>query len=393
MFGKNEMNQVKKILKDNIDNNVIAGGNLMIIKGGKEIFYHEDGLADREQGVPIKRDSIFRLYSMSKPVTAAAVMILLERGEIDLYEPVSKYLFGFKDQMVDKGESLVSAEREVTIKDLLSMTSGLVYGGDHRAGKDTEDLFQEIGSRLLGDSPISTIEAMNKLGRCRLAFQPGTSWEYGTSADVLGAIIEIVSGKRFGEFLKEELFKPLGMRDTGFWLPEKKRERLVKTYAYNKNGGLELYIGDHLGIIHQMDREPAFESGGAGLVSTIDDYGRFASMLMNKGSLDGVQILQPHTVKYLTSGTLNTMQQKSFDLWLTLCGHSYGNLMRVMTDCSKAGDLGSIGEYGWDGWLGAYFCNCPKENLTFLFMMQKTDAGTTTLTRKLRNIVLSSCCE
>jgi len=391
MLGKIEINQIKKILKDNIDNNFLAGGNLMIIKNGKEIFYHEDGLSDREAGLGIKRDSIFRLYSMSKPLTATALMILLERGEIDLYEPVSKYLPGFKDQMVDNGDSLVPTEREVTLKDLLSMTSGLVYGGTKKAGKDTGALFQEIDSRLFSDSPISTIEAMNKLGRCALAFQPGTSWEYGTSADVLGAVIEVVSGRRFGEFLKEELFEPLGMKDTGFWLPEEKRSRLVKTYGDNNNGDLEIYTGNNLGIIHQMDRDPAFESGGAGLVSTIDDYAKFTRMLMNNGSLGGVQILRPHTVKYLTSGTLNTIQQKSFDLWLTLSGHSYGNFMRVMTDCSKAGDLGSLGEYGWDGWLGAYFCNCPKEDLTFLFMMQKTDAGTTTLTRKLRNIILSSC--
>jgi CubicO group peptidase (beta-lactamase class C family) len=391
MLGEMEINQIKKILKDNIDNNFLAGGNLMIIKEGKEIFYHEDGLADREAGIQIKRDSIFRLYSMSKPVTATAAMILLERGEIDLYEQVSKYLPGFKDQMVDNGGSLVPTEREVTLKDLLSMTSGLVYGGTKKAGKDTGALFQEIDNRLFSDSPISTIEAMNKLGRCALAFQPGTSWEYGTSADVLGAVIEVVSGRRFGEFLKEELFEPLGMKDTGFWLPEEKRSRIVKTYGDNNKGDLEIYTGNNLGIIHQMDREPAFESGGAGLVSTIDDYAKFTRMLMNNGSLDGVQILRPHTVKYLTSGTLNTIQQKSFDLWLTLCGHSYGNFMRVMTDCSKAGDLGSLGEYGWDGWLGAYFCNCPKEDLIFLFMMQKTDAGTTTLTRKLRNIILSSC--
>lgn len=152
------------------------------------------------------------------------------------------------------------------------------------------------------------------------------------------------------------------------------------------------YADNHLGIINKMDRDPAFESGGAGLVSTIDDYAKFTRMLMNEGSLNGVQILRPKTVKYLTSATLNAVQQKGFDSWLTLCGHSYGNLMRVMTDCSKAGDLGCQGEYGWDGWLGAYFCNCPKEDMTFLFMMQKTDAGTTTLTRKLRNIILSACC-
>lgn len=393
MFDKAEINQVRNVLRDSIDNHEIAGGNLLIIKDGKEIYYHEDGLADREAGLPIERDSIFRLYSMSKPVTAAAVMILLERGKIDLYEPVSKYLPGFKNQMVDEAGTLVPAQREVTLKDLLSMTSGLVYGGDNRPGKDTEALFQEIDSRLLSDSPMGTVEAMNKLGKCALAFHPGSSWQYGTSADVLGAVVEVVSSKGFGEFLKEELFEPLNMQDTGFWLPEGKRHRLVKTYKDNGKGELIYYAGNHLGIINQMDRDPAFESGGAGLVSTIDDYSRFTRMLMNEGNLEGVNILRPKTVKYLTSATLNTVQQQGFDQWITLCGHSYGNLMRVMTDCGKAGTIGSLGEYGWDGWLGAYFCNCPKDDLTFLFMMQKTDSGTTALTRKLRNIVLSSCCK
>jgi CubicO group peptidase (beta-lactamase class C family) len=393
MLDDIQIHQIKKVLRKEIENNELAGANLMVIKGSKEILYHEDGLADRKTGTHIKRDSIFRLYSMTKPVTAAAVMILLERGEIDLYDPASKYLEGFKNQMVEAGGSLVKPEREVNLKDLLSMTSGLMYGGDNRAGKETEALFKELDNKLLGDSPMSTLEAMNKLGKCALAFQPGASWQYGTSADVLGAVVEVVSGKRFGEFLREELFEPLNMKDTGFWLPEEKRNRLVKTYENDENGELVLYTGNHLGIVHQMDRDPAFESGGAGLVSTIDDYARFARMLRNGGSLEGVQLLKPRTVKYLTSAALSDVQQKNFELWHTLCGHSYGNLMRVMTDCRKAGDLGCVGEYGWDGWLGAYFCNCPSEDLTFLLMMQKKDAGTTTLTRKLRNIILSSCCE
>ncbi|WP_068505154.1 serine hydrolase domain-containing protein [Paenibacillus kribbensis] len=393
MIDKTEISQIKKALRNSIDSDYIAGGNLMIIKDGTEIFYHEDGWADKEARIPIKRDSLFRLYSMTKPVTAAGVMILLERGDIDLYDPVSKYIPSFKNQMVDEGDKLVPAVREVNLKDLLSMTSGLVYGGDNKAGRDTEALFIEMKNRLLGDSPMSTVEAMNKLGKCALAFQPGTSWEYGTSADVLGAVIEIASGIRYGEFLKKELFEPLGMWDTGFWIPSEKRHRLVKAYADNGLGELQPYTGNNLGIINQMDMDPAFESGVAGLASTIDDYSKFTRMLMNGGSLDDVQILRPKTVKYLTSGTLNGKQQKSFDEWLTLSGHSYGNLMRVMTDCSKAGDLGCLGEYGWDGWLGAYFCNCPEDDLTFLFMMQKKDAGTTTLTRKLRNIILSSYCK
>ncbi len=390
MLDQTAINQVKNVLKSSIEEKRVAGGNLLVLKDGKEIFYHEDGLADLDANQPIKRDSIFRLYSMSKPVTATAMMILLERGDLDLYDPVSKFLDGFKNQKVEVAGELVPVEREMTLKDLLSMTSGLVYGGDHQAGKATSDLFKEIDERLLGNAPLSTIDAMNKLGQAPLAFQPGSSWEYGTSADVLGAVIEVVSGRRFSEFLETELFQPLGMSDTAFWVPEEKRNRLVKTYADHGQGDLTLYTGNNLGIINQMDRPPAFESGGAGLVSTIDDYARFTKMLMNEGQLDGIQILRTKTANFLTSATLSQAQQGQFENWHTLSGHSYGNLMRVMTDVSKAGDLGNQGEYGWDGWLGAYFCNSPKEHVTFLFMMQKTDAGTTTLTRKLRNILLSA---
>ncbi len=390
MIGKTEANQITYALRSSIERKELAGGSLLVIKEGKEILYREDGYADMDKTLPIRRDSIFRLYSMSKPVTAAAVMILLERGMIDLYEPVSKYLPGFKNQRVEENGKVVPVKREMIIKDLLSMTSGLSYGGTDLAGQETEALFRELGSRLLGENPMSTIEAMNLLGQCTLSFHPGDSWQYGTSADVLGAIVETVSGKRFGEFLSEEIFQPLGMEDTGFWVPEDKRERLVKTYAEDGKGGLVLYTGNHLGIVHRMDREPAFESGGAGLASTLDDYAKFAQMLIKGGELNSVRILRQKTVKYLTNGTLNTMQQKSFDNWLTLAGHSYGNLLRVMTDSGRAGDFGYPCEYGWDGWLGAYFCNCPKEDLTILFMMQKTDAGTNALTRKLRNIILSS---
>lgn len=387
-----EIEQIKNVLKTGIDEGFLAGANLMIIKNGKELFYHEDGFADREKKIPIKRNSIFRLYSMTKPITATAAMILLERGEIDLYDPVSKYLVGFKNQKVMQGDMLVPAEREVILKDLLSMTSGLVYSGESLAGKSIENLFEEIKDELYHDSSMTTLEIANKIGECPLAFQPGTSWEYGTSADVLGAVVEIVSGKKFGDFLKDEIFKPLGMNDTDFWVPEEKRDRLVKTYEDNGRG-LELYTQNHLAIMQMMDKKPTFESGGAGLVSTIDDYAKFANMLLCGGTYNGIQILKPKTVKYMTTSTLNSQQQSGMDLWDTLCGHSYGNLMRVMTDCTKAGVLGSDGEYGWDGWLGAYFSNSPTDNLTFLFMMQKTNSGTTSLTRKLRNIIFSVCCE
>lgn len=390
MLGKTEAELIKKALRKEIECRDVAGANLLVIHKGKEVFYHEDGFADVEKRIPIKRDTIFRLYSMSKPVTAAAVMILLERGEIDLFEPVSKFLDGFRNQTVYKDGSLVPAERDVNIRDLLSMTSGLPYPGEDMAGRQVGILFESLERGLASDDPIGTVEAMNRLGKCPLAFQPGTSWLYGTSADVLGAVVEVVSGMRFGEFLAKEIFEPLGMKDTAFWVPAEKRDRLANAYSADGKGGLTLYTGNNLAINYRMDKSPVFESGGAGLASTIDDYARFAAMLMNGGELDGVRILQPGTVRYMTSAALNEVQQRGFETWLTLNGHSYGNLMRIMTDCSLAGIIGSPGEYGWDGWLGAYFCNCPKEELTFLYMMQRTDSGTTPLTRKLRNIILSA---
>ena len=385
-------NVLQETLHTAVKNGELAGGNLMVIQDGKELVYLEEGLADIEQNKPISRNAIFRLYSMSKPVTAASVMILMERGILDLFEPVSNYLPGFAGQMVDVEGELVAAEREVNIHDLLSMTSGLVYEGyPGKASEDTALLYREIGERLLSDNPMSTVEIADRLGKCALAFQPGTSWHYGTSADVLGAVVEKVSGIRFGEFLEKEIFEPLGMHDTGFYVTPDKQERLVKTYAQGEKGKLTYYEGNHLGINNQMDHIPAYESGGAGLVSTIDDYARFGRMLINHGTLDGIQIMLPRTVEYMTSCNLNTMQQTVFhNKWTHLAGYNYGNLMRVMTECGKAGLICSPGEYGWDGWLGGYFTNCPAEKLTILFLMQKTDTGTTSLTRKLRNIILST---
>jgi CubicO group peptidase (beta-lactamase class C family) len=247
-----------------------------------------------------------------------------------------------------------------------------------------------MDSRLYGDNPMSTLEFANRLGQGPLSFEPGSFWQYGTSADVLGAIVEAVSGMRYGEFLDKEIFGPLQMKDTGFRLPEEKRTRLAKVYQDDGEGGLKLFTGNHLGIGHQMDLEPAFESGGAGLASTIDDAAKFTTMLMNQGSTNGVQLLQPRTVQYMTTAALSEWQQKGFDMWHSLEGHSYGNQMRIMKETGKAGMIGSPGEYGWDGWLGAYFTNAPQDRLTILFMIQKRDAGTMAITRKLRNIVFSS---
>jgi CubicO group peptidase (beta-lactamase class C family) len=382
---------LRETLRESIENNEVAGASVLLLEKGQEVVYLEDGMADRENGLPIRRDTIFRLYSMSKPVTGAAVLMLMERGKLDLYDPVSRYLPGFKHQLVEDNGRILQVQREMTIHDLLSMTSGLVYGGAHAAGRETEALFREIDRRLLTDDPMSTTEAVNRMGGCKLASQPGSMWHYGTSADVLGAVVEAASGSRFGDFLRQEMFEPLGMTDTGFWVPEDKRPRLAKTYQDDGQGGLTLYTGNNLGIINAMDRDPAFESGGAGLVSTIDDYAKFATMLLNGGKHGGGAILKPATVRYFASPSLNDEQQKGFErTFATMRGYNYANLTRIMTHSGQAAMLTGQGEYGWDGWLGAFFSNLPAEGLTFLLMMQKKDAGTTRLTRKLRNIILGS---
>ena len=194
---------------------------------------------------------------------------------------------------------------------------------------------------------------------------------------------------RFGDFLKKEIFEPLGMNDTDFWVPAEKQDRLAKVYDCREGQPSVRYLDNNLGIQNDMAYRPAYEAGGAGLASTIDDYAKFTQMLLNGGTYNGVQILRPATVKFLGGHTLSAIQQAGFDNWIGLEGFSYGNLMRVLVDPTRAVTLGSKGEFGWDGWLGCYMEVVPEQNMTFLMMTQKKDAGTYTLSRKIRNIIFS----
>lgn len=209
----------------------------------------------------------------------------------------------------------------------------------------------------------------------------------------MGAVIEAASGMRFGEFLQKEFFEPLGMKDTDFYVPKEKQGRLVKVYEKTPEG-LVCYCGNHLAIKNSGDTLPAFESGGAGLFSTLDDYAKFAEMLLGQGSYKGKQILSPQTVRSLTGGKLMPWQQTVLEsTWDGLSGYTYGNFMRVAAEPAWTLMRTSVGEYGWDGWLGAYFCNSPADRLTMLLTIQLKDAGTTELTRRIKNVVWSSLCK
>lgn len=382
--------KLSRLLQEAVEKGEIAGANLLLIKDGKELAYAEAGYASIEEKIPYKRDTISRIYSMSKPITSAAAMILMERGMLELGQPVGDILEEFKDQKVWEGDRLVPARRCLLVKDLLSMTSGLSYGGDDKAGKEAFKVFEDMDARLYGDNPMSTMEFASKTGKCGLSFHPGDKWMYGTSADILGAVIEKITGMPYADFLKKEIFEPLGMKDTGFYVPEKKRHRLAEVYEKTP-GGMQLYCTNHLGIKYTLDKEPAFQSGGAGLVSTVDDYGRFAGMLMQHGAYEGKQILKPKTTEFMTTGKLTPWQQDSlWRSWESMYGYGYGNLMRVMEEPGMAFFETWKGEYGWDGWLGTYFCNSPSNGVTILMMCQRRDAGTMDVTKRIRNVTASN---
>lgn len=409
--------RLQAVMEQAVEDCEVAGINLLVEKGGEEVCYCQAGMADREKMRPVDRSTIFRLYSQTKPVTAAAAMILMERGQLDLCQRVSDFLPAFANQRYFVGEEGIGegaaggAERKadwqegalskrekpvmqpMRVYDLLRMTSGMVYPDEATAsGQQAAAVFEEMDRRLFSESAMTTREVADRLAACTLAFEPGSSWHYGTSADVLGAVIEVVSGMSFGEFLEKELFLPLGMKDTAFWVPEDKQERLAAVYEEVLEKGrktLVRYEGNRLAISNHMEKPPAFESGGAGLASTLDDYMRFARMLLGEGAWDGVRILKPSTVRYMTGAELMAVQQSAFDRWLGLEGFSYGNLMRICKKPAYACGLAREGEYGWDGWLGVYFANFPKEKMTLLIGTQKKDAGTFALTRKLRNVVLA----
>lgn len=379
---------LQKTMDDSVRSGKVAGVNLLAVQAGKELCYLESGMANRETGTPIRRETIFRLYSMTKPITAAAAMILMERGVLDLGQSVADYLPGFSKPMVWERGNLRPAKREVKVHDLLQMTSGLFMPDEITPwGMKVSQLFRELGTQ-----DMSTVEWANTLGKLPLGFDPGESWRYGTSAAVLGAVIEVASGLPFSEFLRRELFIPLDMKDTGFWVPPEKQHRLAAVYGSVPEAvgfRLQPHTQGVLGVRHEMDHEPTFASGGGGLVSTLDDYMQFAQMLLDGGIYKGKRILRENTVAWLTSGRLLERQQQAFEDQFWMIGHSYGNLMRVCHWPEQANTLARRGEYGWDGWLGCYFANFPEENMTLLLGMQKKDAGTWELTRKLRNILLS----
>ncbi len=385
MFNMQE--RIADIITQEIEKGEIAGANIMVIHKGQEIFFDTYGYADKEKQLPMKRDTIFRLFSMSKPITAVATMILVERGELDVRDAVSKYIPAFANQTVWEENQEVPADRDITIWDCLNMTTGIPYPNEWtESGRCMDILFKKLIARRENGEVVDTQEYMRQIAKIPLAFQPGKEWMYGLSADILGTVIEVVSGKKYSRFLQEEIFLPLGMKDTGFYVPEDKEWRFAVNYDM-VDGQLVPFTRSHLGEYYKAD--VAFESGGAGMVSTIEDYSHFTQMLVNGGIYNGVRILGRKTIEFMAQNHLKTEQMGPLN-WDSNLGCGYGCLMRVLVNQGVAGTNGSLGEYGWDGWTGNYMTVDPSEELTILYFIQRCGAGFTPAMRKLRSVIYGS---
>ena len=365
--------RIDRIMQGHVDRGHVAGLSTLIARHGRIAHLRCYGEADVERQRPVTPETIWRIYSMTKPVTAAAALMLFERGLYSLYDPISAYIPGFQDPQVlvgltDAGAQTVPAEREITIKDLFRHTAGLTYGwGDGDIDKVYQQRLADLDPH---SSRTSTADFINAVSSFPLAYHPGREYLYSLATDVLGRLVEVLSGKRFGEFLHEELFGPLGMTDSGFYVPEEKQDRFAA--LYDVSDGLKPAAWPE---IVDYSRAPALEMGGSGLVSTIGDYARFAQMLVNGGELDGVRVLGRKTVELMGSNHLTAQQQSFFDPRMNKRGYGYGLGVRVMQDLAKSSTAGSLGEFGWDGAASTWFCVDPAEDLIAVHMIQMMPFG------------------
>ena len=362
--------KIEKIVADELEKGNLAGVSIYVIKDGKEIFGKQFGYSNLEEKIEMKRDTIFSIYSMSKPITAAATMLLIERGLLSLDTKVSKFLKGFENQKVLSNGKLEEVNREVVIKDLLTMTSGVAYPSESEVGQRVNAVVEEAIEKELNGSQLSTVEFANKLGQVPLEFQPGERWAYGFSADILGAVIEVVTGRSYRDFLRDEFFIPLEMNDTDFYVPEEKWNRFAKVYEYfEEDPKLRPYKGYNLAIMRQ-NKLPGFQSGGAGLVSTYEDYLHFDSMLINDGVYNNKKILKKESIDFMRTNHLNEEQLKTYD-WEDLRGYGYGTLVRVLEDKKVSNTPCDTGEFGWGGWAGTESIIDPINNTIVLYFIQR----------------------
>lgn len=350
------LERIAPVIQRWVDDGKIPGALTMIAREGKLVHFEKVGMQDIATATPIEFDTIFRIYSMTKPITSVAVMMLYEEGHYQLNSPVSDFIPAFKDMKVyaNHGDAIVDAEREMTIKHLLTHTSGLIYGGDW-----VHPINDQYREATFFDGDLEHM--VNELGKIPLLHHPGDAWNYGMSTDVLGYLVEVVSGMPFAEFLTKRILEPLGMVDTDFSVPDEKADRYATLYEPTEDGDIQV-----------LENPPVstgplsfFHAGGAGLQSTAADYLRFCQMMLNEGELNGNRLLGRKTVELIR---MNHIAEDWQPLWRT--GSGFGLGFAVITNVAETHSLGSVGTYSWGGLASTTFWIDPVEDLVAIFMTQ-----------------------
>jgi CubicO group peptidase (beta-lactamase class C family) len=387
-FSPGRLARLDTAIQQTIDDGKLAGAVAFISRDGATVLEKAYGLRDIEAGKPMTTDAIFRIASMSKAVTTTAVMILYEEGHFLLHDPVSKYIPAFKDSVVavappDAPEgtkyTTVPAKKPITILNLLTHTAGLTYG-DGPAVADYKTA--RLHGWYFADHDETIGEAVNRLATLPLNGQPDEAWQYGFSTDVLGHLVEVVSGRPLDEFLAERVFKPLDMPDTCFFLPPEKAGRLAPVYGLVDG---RLVLREPTAKTDYIHGPRKCFSGGAGLLSTVHDYGRLLQMLLNEGELDGVRLLSPRTVELMRSNLVRDKFMRDTD--------SFGAGFWVIDDLGYYGELGSEGSYGWGSAYYPIYLVDPKERMVAFFLTQLMPAGGLDLNRRFRVLTYQALVE
>ncbi|HUM04533.1 MAG TPA: serine hydrolase domain-containing protein [Terriglobales bacterium] len=386
-LSADRLERIGTLVQRDIDDKRIAGAVTLVMRHGKVAWFKAQGMSDREAGKPMRPDSMFRICSMSKAITSVAVMMLYEDGRFLLEDPVSKYLPEFKNAKVlvkpaDGKPYTIPATREITIRDLLRHTSGLTY---HWNG-DLGPMYNEakVAHGLLPyDGTIA--DSTKNLAAQPLLFNPGDKWEYSLGVDVLGRLVEVVSGKPLDEFFRTRIFEPLGMKDTYFYPPDSKIDRLATAYTYYDDKGLSRFPDTPItegSFTYSADypiRGPKkLFSGGAGLVSTAADYARFCQMMLDDGKAGSTRLLSRKSVELMSSdqlGKISNAEDFGFGL-----GFGVSGVRGPLTE------LGSVGEYAWGGFFYTAFTIDPKEQMIVIFMAQLHPTGGLTLDRQVNTL-------
>jgi CubicO group peptidase (beta-lactamase class C family) len=395
----------RHLLERYIEAGRFPGTRLLVYRRGHLVHNSSQGFADLERKAPVKDDTIFRIYSMTKPITSIAFMMLVEEGRVALEEPVHKYIPEWKNLGVFQAGIWPAfltrpPSRPMQIVDLMRHTSGLTYGFQQRSNVDAAYRELKIGEVEKAGTLPSMIADLAKIP---LEFSPGEAWNYSVSTDVIGYLIGLISGKPFEQFLQERIFDPLGMNDTGFFVPSDKARRLAACYSASPEGAMTFHATDRKGGLTLYDdpaissflSPPSFISGGGGLCSTATDYLAFCRALLNGGELDGVRLIGPKTLALMTSNHLpdgRTLPELSRSLFSEAAydGIGFGLGFSVTIDPARTLIPGSRGEYAWGGAATTSFWIDPAEELIAIFMTQVLPSSATAIRRELRTMVYSA---